>query len=291
MVQAQQDYSFTQYFEANSYFNPAATGTENISKAVALYRKQWVGFNGSPTSYGLLYETPIEKKSIGLGGYVFQDVVGATSLTTVAANYSYYLNLTDYQRISFGINAGADFLNTNYNNLRYWDENDVVFTNSQANFILPKFGIGVLYYTNQFYAGLSIPRLVNYNSEEFNSIQSTNVPVTVSNYFATVGYKLDINEDFNLNLNSLIKYTPKVMPQADVNSTVWYKDMVALGVGYKSLAFATTYAQYKYKGFILGYAFDFSLTPISQYSIGTHEIMLRYNIKNFKNTLNDKSFF
>jgi type IX secretion system PorP/SprF family membrane protein len=291
VANAQQDYSFTQYNQANAYFNPAATGTENVSKVVGLWRKQWVGFNGSPMSYGLLYETPIEKKNIGVGGYVFQDVVGATALTTVAANYSYYLNITDYQRISFGINAGADFLNTNYDDLRYWDEADAVFTNPANNFVLPKVGIGVMYYTNQFYVGISVPRLLNYNSDQFNSIQNSNVPVMVSNYFATAGAKFKLNDDFNMDVFSLLKYTPKVMPQLDINTSVWYKDMISVGAGYKSMAFATMFMQYKYKEFVLGYAFDFSLTPMSQYSKGTHELLLRYNIKSFRNTLNDKPMF
>lgn len=288
---AQQEYSFTQYSEALSYFNPAATGTDNTAKVVSLFRKQWIGFSGSPANFGLLYSTPIKKESMSLGGYVFQDMIGKTALTTAAVNYSYYINLSEHQRLAFGANMGIDFIHTNYDELRYWDTNDEVFNGPNENFTIPKIGFGLHYYTNNFYAGLSVPRMINYNSDEFNSIQNDRVPVIVSNYYGSIGYKFHLNEDFDLNASSLIKYTAHIDPQLDINALTTYKETVGLGIGYKTFGFASVYSQYIYKKFIFGYGYDFSLTPISKYSTGSHEVFIRYNIKTFKNTLPDKAFF
>ena len=288
---AQQDYSFTQYSEAKSYFNSAATGTENATKIVSLARKQWVGFNGSPTSFGLIYDMPIEQKNMGIGGYVFQDMIGKTSLTTAAVNYSYYINLSTYQRLSFGANVGADFIQTNNDELKYWDREDQVFNRPNENFTIPKIGFGLQYYTNNFHVGLSVPRAMNYNSGEFNSIQDDRVPVIVSNYFANAGYHFYLNQDFDLRASTLVKYTPNIDPQVDINALTFYKETVGLGVGYKTFGFASTYVQYLLDDWAFGYAYDFSLSAISSYSSGSHELMIRYNIKSFRNTLHDKPYF
>lgn len=286
---AQQEYSFTQYSEAISYFNPAATGTDNSAKVVSLLRKQWVGFNGSPTSFGLLYETPIVKKSMGLGGYVFQDMIGKTALTTAAVNYSYYINLSTFQRLAFGANMGVDFIHTNYDELKYWDKEDAVFNGPNENFTIPKIGFGIQYYTNHFYAGLSVPRALNYNSEEFNSIKNDRVPVIVSNYYGTLGYLFYLNDMFDIEASSLVKYTVNIDPQVDLNVLTTYKEKIGLGIGYKTFGLASVFTQYTYEDWLIGYGYDFSLTPISNYSSGSHEILIRFNIKTFKNTLPARS--
>ena len=56
-----------------------------------------------------------------------------------------------------------------------------------------------------------------------------------------------------------------------------YNKMIGLGVGYKSLGFASVFLQYTYDDVVkIGYAFDFSLNEMAKYSNGTHEIMIQY---------------
>lgn len=113
------------------------------------------------------------------------------------------------------------------------------------------------------------------------SISAESLPSMVSNYYFTFGYKSDLNDEFQMQVNTLGKYTAHVMPQGDINVMTTYNNMIGLGVGYKSLGFATTYLQYTYDDVVtIGYAFDFTLSEIAKYSNGWHEILIKYRLPN-----------
>lgn len=274
---AQQEYTYTFFGDNLSFFNPAATGTKEYAALTGSFRKQWVSFDGSPTSGGVTYEHPLENLNMGLGGMVYQDHVGVTNQTNVAALYSYQVKLNKKHRLSFGVNAGIDLINTKFDRLTYWDEEDQVFSNDYLNVLVPHVGIGAQYYVEDLYVGISIPRMISMNNEQFNSINFEEAPSLVTHYYLTAGYKFELKNDFTLRTDFLLKYTSKVWPQGDVSVTSFYKDMIGLGLAYKSLGFASTFIKYNYKDAILfGYGFDFSTNPLREYSKGSHEIMIQY---------------
>lgn len=277
---SQQEYSFTHYFETNSFFNPASTGNEHSQNIVGLFRKQWAGYKGTPTTGGVLYENELKKYNMGIGGYVFTDKIGETSMTTVTANYAYNIKLNSNFKLAFGLDVGADFISTNYGRLLFWDHNDQLLLDSKSSNIVPKIGLGTQFYNDKFYVGLSVPRVLNFNSPDFHTINNSSIPMLVSHYYLTAGYKFVLNDEFKLRANTLLKYTRNVWPQIDLNATGTYKDLIGLGLGYKSLGFLSTYVQYIYnKTVVISYAFDFSLNPMSEFARGgTHEIMIKYQI-------------
>lgn len=281
-LKAQQEHSFTHYFDMNSFFNPAAAGTDGDQNITGLFRKQWVGFEGTPMSGGVLYDKNISSYNMGVGGFVFTDFIGAMMMNSVTGNYSYTLKLNEQHKLAFGLDAGVDIYTTDYDRLVYWDD-DVMFDNQKATNVTPHIGTGVHYYTDQYYVGISVPRLVNFNNDSPLAINAEKLPQIVSNYFLTAGYKFDINDEFKMQVNLLGKYTPHVLPQGDLNVMATYIDMIGLGVGYKSLGFATTYLQYTYDDAVtIGYAFDFTLSKMADYSSGSHEIMIKYRLPSKK---------
>jgi len=274
---SQQEYSYTFFGDNNSFFNPAATGVKDYATLTGQFRKQWFKFSGSPTSGGVTYEAPLKKYNMGLGGILYQDHVGVTDQTNAAAMYSYHIRLNEEHTLSFGINAGIDVVNTKYDRLVYWDMYDEVFGSDYINFVVPHFGIGAFYSFHEFYAGVSIPRMVSINANQFNSVNFTNAPSLVSHYYATTGYKFRLDNDFSLKTALLLKYTNNVKPQLDISLLGYYKNTIGLGVAYKSLGFASAFLQYNYKdAVVFAYGFDLSLNPLYQHSKGSHEIMLQY---------------
>jgi type IX secretion system PorP/SprF family membrane protein len=276
---AQQEYSFTNYFEATPFFNPAATGTAGNQNITALFRKQWVGFTGSPMSGGIVYDNILKDYDMGIGGYVFSDKIGETTMTNIAANYSYILQIDNQFNLAFGVDAGVDVFSTNYDELVYWDQNDRMFNDVQQTMVVPRAGAGIHFFTEDYYVGLSVPRLLTYNNDSPLGINAERFPSIVSNYYLTAGYNYEINRDFDIQANILGKLTPNVIPQGDINVMGTYQKMIGLGLGYKSLGFASILAQYTYDEVItIGYAFDLTLTKIANYSNGSHEIMIKYVI-------------
>lgn len=273
----QQEYSFTNYFEVNPVFNPAATGTKGTQNVAGIFRKQWVGFDGSPITGGIVYDNILKDYNMGLGGYIFTDKVGETSMTNVAANYSYILKLDNQYNLSFGVDAGADIYSTNYDQLIYWDEQDRMFNGAKQTLAVPRAGAGVQFYNDKFYVGFSVPRLMSFNNGSALAINAENMPSIVSNYFLTAGYKFPIGEQFEMQINTLGKYTQHVIPQGDINVLGTYNKLIGFGLGYRSLGFATAMVQYTYDEVVtIGYSFDMSLTKIANYSNGSHEIMVKY---------------
>jgi len=278
---AQQEYSFTHFADVRSVFNPASTGTEGFQKITGIFRKQWVGLAGSPMTGGLNYEHPLEKFNMGLGGYVFSDKIGETSLTNVVVNYRYSLKLGTDHKLAFGLSLGADFINTNNDRLVYWDESDPMFNGGNYSVVTPRAGLGITYYGEKYFLGISVPRLLTFNDKHNVSIDREDMPSLVSHYYLSGGYNFELNNEFDLRTIMLGKYTPNVIPQGDINVTAVYRKLVGLGLGYKSLGFASINALYNYKElFSIGYAFDFTLTRVANYSQGSHEIMLRYAFPN-----------
>lgn len=274
---SQQEYTYTFFGDNVAFYNPAAVGENDYTALTGTFRKQWVGFDGSPTSGGITFDMPLKKVNMGVGGMVYQDHVGVTNQTKVAAIYSYHVKLNEKHTLAFGINAGFDIVNTKFENLVYWDQDDEVYDNNYVNVFVPHFGFGAHYYTEKLHIGISIPRMISMNSDQFNSINFENAPSMVTHYYLSAGYKFDLKNDFSLKPSILLKYTNNVTPQGDISLICFYKEMIGLGAAYKSLGFASSFVQYNYKdAVVIGYAFDFSLNPLQQYSKGSHEIMIQY---------------
>ena len=58
--------AFTQYYLTPFLMHPAASGQNDYSQVVAIYRNNWTTFPGSPQTFAFGYEGPIGNR-IGLG--------------------------------------------------------------------------------------------------------------------------------------------------------------------------------------------------------------------------------
>ena len=274
---AQQEYSYTFFGENRNFFNPAAAGTAEYGSVTGLFRKQWVGVDGSPTSGGLTFDMPFKNANMGIGGMVYQDKIGVTNNTQISAMYAYHLTITRGHFISFGVNAGMDLVNSKGSNLTYWDANDQILMNDYVNVIVPHVGFGVQYFFDNFYVGLSIPRLISVNSDQFTSINMNTAPSLMSHYYLSSAYNFEFRNDLEFKPSILLKYVNNAPLQADISLSFLAKKSIGFGVAYKSLGFLSTFMSYTIKDmFVIGYGFDFSMNPLQGYSKGTHEAMLQW---------------
>lgn len=68
-VKAQQELMVSQYMFNGLFINPAYTGTHSFAEATALYRTQWTGFEGAPTTQTFGIDGPISNELMGIGLY------------------------------------------------------------------------------------------------------------------------------------------------------------------------------------------------------------------------------
>ena len=99
---AQQDAQYTQYMYNTQVVNPAYAGSRGVFSIAALYRAQWTGLDGAPTTQTLTMNTPVSR-SVGLGFSLVNDEIGnGTSQNTyIDVDFSYTLSLRENRNLSF----------------------------------------------------------------------------------------------------------------------------------------------------------------------------------------------
>ena len=274
---SQQEYTYTFFGDNRNFINPAAAGTNQYGSVTGMFRKQWAGVEGTPISGGVTFDMPFKKQNMGIGALIYQDNIGVTNQTNIAAMYAYHLKLSRDHFLSFGLSAGMDLVNTDYSQLTYWDAGDQTLENDYVNVIVPHVGFGVQYFWEDLYVGVSLPRLLAINGDQFNAINMNTAPSLLTHYYFNAGYNWEIKRDLSLKPSVMLKFVKNSPLRVDVSIPLWFKEMIGFGVTYKSLGFLSTFLQYNLKDIIVfGYGFDFSMNPLQGYSKGTHEAMIQW---------------
>lgn len=273
---AQQEYQFTQYMSNLSYLNPAYAGSNETGSITGLFRNQWVKFDGAPKSGLITYETPFSKYNMGIGGTISYDKIGASKQLSLSINYAYHLQF-ESSKLAFGINAGFNHYSANFSELTVWDESDMVFSSDINGKLIPQFGFGTYYYGEKFFAGFSIPRIVDVNTANAVSMELKDSPAFNRHYYLMAGYNFKLSEQILLKTSILNKYVAGAPFQAEISALGEYQDTYSFGVSYRTGDCISPIVQYKIKDAMkIGYSYDITISKIRGYSAGTHEVLLSY---------------
>ncbi|MFN8165339.1 MAG: type IX secretion system membrane protein PorP/SprF [Bacteroidia bacterium] len=279
----QQDILVSQYMFNHLLLNPAYAGSKDYMMATLLYRKQWVNFEGAPTTQIASLHGPLGLTNFGWGAMISHDKIGVTDRTDAYVNAAYHLPVSSKMKLGLGLRAGGGYYSYKNSDLIYWDANDPAFAGDHTSKFLPNIGAGAYLYTDKFYAGLSVPTIISYDPTTALSINMSGsvVPHQVRHYFATVGYAYEINPDVVLKPSVLVKYVPNAPLEADFNVNVLLAQLVWIGGSYRTGdSFVGILELQLTKRLRLGYSYDFTFTDIKDYSSGSHEIMLGYDFGN-----------
>lgn len=171
------------YFMNNKViYNPASEGMGTTDVNAALVsRYQWTDFERAPRTNMFWMDYKISKYRAALGANALQEVAEPNSMTDAMLNLSYYINLSKYTKLSFGIRGGA--FNAVFNTSRIdkvWDPLDPLFVG--ANFTLPKFGTGIQLQSRSMYISAASPDLVIYDNNNALREEDKNVFQRSRNY-------------------------------------------------------------------------------------------------------------
>lgn len=273
---SQQDPMLSQYMFNGLYLNPAYAGSQSYWTSTLSNRYQWVGFEGAPRTFIAAVDGPIAAKNMGLGLLFFNDQIGVSTQNSFLANYSYKLKINETDKLSFGVSAGASQYSARLTDLTVWDENDPVFDNDLVSRIIPRFGFG-MYYTSEdkWYAGFSIPTLFAYQKDKEFNMDLNQATFLNRHYLLTGGYVFPINDNLKLKPSVLLKYLPNAPMQMDLNAGLLIKDMLWLGGSYRTGDAAVFMIEYQTNAFFrIGYSYDLTFSELRNYSAGSHELMI-----------------
>ena len=270
VANAQQQAMFSQYMYNGLAINPAYAGSQETASMTALMRQQWVGMEGAPSTQTFSAHMPIEKKRIGVGLMLLHDKIAVTDQTGVYGSYAYKIPMKKGQ-LALGIQAGFTHYNSTFSEVSLTDQ---TFATADISEFHPNFGFGAYYSTEKFYAGFSIPQLVQFKLDRENPDVNG---LILRHYFVHTGYVFDLNQDFKLKPNVLIKMVNGASVELDLNANLYYKNLVGLGISWRTMDAFVVFFQVQITDRLqLGYAYDIATTAVRKVSYGSHEIFLNY---------------
>jgi len=278
-LSAQQEMLVSQYMFNGLFINPAYAGSHTFAEATGLYRTQWTGFDGAPTTQTFGVEGPIASDMMGLGLTFINDKIGDTRQTEVFANWSYHLFMDPEgkMKLSFGIRAGFADYSSKLSDTYVFDEGDPVFMEDVGNAFVPKFGAGLYLYTSKWYAGVSVPTIFAGDEKVRFNINDVGDRYFEPHSYLTAGYVFDLNPNLRLKPSFLVRYLAGAPVQADLNCNLLIKNTFWIGASYRTGDAVIGLLEYNIgDDFRVGYAYDFTTTDIGNHSNGSHEFMLSY---------------
>ncbi|MCB0765957.1 MAG: type IX secretion system membrane protein PorP/SprF [Flavobacteriales bacterium] len=263
----------TQYQFNDYVFNPAVAGSRPFFELRSGHRYQWVGIQDAPRTFTFSGTTPIGEK-MGVGGYLFTDIVGPTRRTGFQFSYAYHLRLTEDVKLSLSVSAGLLQFLIDGSKIQFHDPNDPVMDDQLRGDLLPDAKFGFYLYGERFWFGATAPQLLQ-NKVYFLDETKETLSRMEDHYYAMGGYRLPVGEDWRIEPSVLVKYTSPVPAKVDINAIVRYKDTFWLGAGYRTNdAYTAMVGYWLKKTFQFGYSYDIITSNLRNYSTGTHEVML-----------------
>jgi type IX secretion system PorP/SprF family membrane protein len=274
---AQQDPMYTMYLFDKVIINPAFTGSSNWAVGTIKYRNQFLGIEGHPVTQTFNFHTPIQSKHIGVGIKIVNDKAAIMSTLNASVLLSYHLNFAG-GKLSAGIDGGIYNRKVEYQKLVVSARGDNALASANQSSIVPDLSWGLYYQKKQCYAGISQYHLIKskFNDKTNASSQSK----LYSHFNFLFGNVFSLSKSWAWEPSMLLKIQPASPIQLDVNAMVYYNDRIGAGIQYRTGdAIAAILRINILENLRLTYSYDYTLSKLSPFSKGAHEIILSYGIK------------
>ncbi len=285
---------YSQYMYNMLGVNPAYAGNRETTSFNFFQRNQWIGLKGAPKTTSISIDKAAKEGKVGLGFQAYDDRLGVESATGFNAILSSRVKVSEKGILSGGISFGLMNYRINLNDVmnRYTPTDPSFISSAKPSQWNPSVGMGVYYNTDKFYLGLSTPSILRSRLAKYENFVSGVQKMDDFHLFATAGYVYEINEEVKLKPSTMIKMVSGAPIEADLNLNVWLKDMLGIGGSYRTGdAFVGMVEIQATDNLRFGYAYDMPFSPLKYFAKGSHELMIRYEIGNFKTKIKSTRYF
>lgn len=291
---AMQSYSqnnpqYTQYMYNTMSINPGYTGSLGTLDIVGIYRDQWVGIDGAPVSQNLGIHSPLRNEKLGLGLNLQNDKIGPANEFYADANFSYTLQMNSTVKLGLGLKAGAKLFNVDFSKGSFQDPSNDPLNENIKNKLITTLGAGAFLYSDNWYLGLSVPDFITnkYYENKEQSIAREEIQ-----YYFIGGYVFNLSPELKFKPTVLAKYLQGFPLVVDVSANLLIMDRFSVGASYRYEDSVSGLAGVSFlQGFFVGYSYDYTLTDLSNYNSGTHEIILRFTLPQKNKRINSPRYF
>lgn len=286
---AQQDSQYTQYMYNTMSINPAYAGQRKVLSIFGLHRSQWVGMEGAPSNTVVAAHSPINDTNLGVGLSFENDRIGPSDENKFTANVSYAIDVSDYYKVSFGLNGSIKNLKIDFTKLDIYDPNDILYQNNVSDFS-PDFGAGIYLYSDYTYFSISVPSILetkHYKEGDFFSTAKEKMHL-----YLMGGYVFEINPLLQFKPSLLVKATQGIDPQVDLSANFLINEKFTGGISYRFGSALSAMAGFQItEGLFIGYAYDRETSKIANYNSGSHEFFLRFEVFEYFDRIVSPRFF
>ena len=283
---AQQDPQFSLYMYNPVYYNPAAAGSEGVSRIQITQRMQYLGYqtsgsgdeNAAQSTQMVSFNMPLASIKSGIGFYALNDKYGPSVNQAVQVSYAYRLALKN-GTLAIGVQAGMFNRGYDFNQFRPNDPGDPLLPSGRINQFKPDIGAGVYYNTTDYWLGVSMTHL---NKAKYSYIADRFTDPSDSKAYLTAGYRLGMGYNIDLQPSVLVQYsTASGLPGSTValNLLGTYDNRIWAGLGYRlkdALMLTAGINLMRNNALRVGYALDIVTSGTQIKSPTSHEILLSY---------------
>lgn len=275
---AQQDPQYSMYMFNGLAINPAYAGSAEGLNANILYRSQWTGIPGAPKTIVANAHRSFMDEAVGAGISFSNDQIGVMDRNTISLAGAYHLRFK-HSKLAFGLQLNYAQYKIGLADVQHSQDNtfDPTFgaNLSESTF---NFGAGVFYYADQFFAGISVPGILN-NDISSAEITGGQKALEIPHFMYQAGYIWAADPMIDIKPSVLVKHTQGAPIQVDVNLNAYYRKFIGLGMGYRSNNALVAMLECHVHPYVkIGYAYDRELTDLGVFAKHTHEILLRFMI-------------
>ncbi|NVK64697.1 MAG: type IX secretion system membrane protein PorP/SprF [Flavobacteriales bacterium] len=307
---AQQVPQYSQFLQNQYMVNPASTGVYDFMNVSLGGRLQWVGLENAPKTTYLYVSAPAAKwrnpsmnRTYGtirrgnkrvrhprarygslvhaFGGSFVADQYGPFRQLKMMGTYALHLPLNRDFNLSFGTSLGLSnrsFIPENaqvlsvLTNTGVFDQTyDAYAANQGAQNTMELEG-GLYFHGKGGFFGVSATQLtkdyVQFGNRDFNFDPSMHL-------FVTGGMEFQVKRDLTITPAFLVKYVRPAPVSFEIMSQFEFQERYWAAVSYRHKdAIVANLGMYVSNQFKLGYSFDLPITPIRNYSAGSHELVL-----------------
>lgn len=274
---AQQTVQYAQYTLNNYGLNPAAAGTSKKYEILFGRRSQWLGFDYAPITNFAYISKSLGKLNHrnywhGLGLYVEQDKAGQFTSKHIYSTYAFHLVIARNYKLAFGVSAGYK---------RYASGSSFYSTNDPALLlyppvlsVYPDISAGMKLYSKKLFLDVAVKQLYKNKIQEGSKMIGTpsllrpHVYVTFGKRFNSRSYEYSFEPSVHL------KSTFTAPPSVTAGCMMYINKRVGLGLFGRFPDCIYGVIQLRvFKNCIIGFAYDYTLSPFKTASANSMEIM------------------
>ncbi len=289
---AQQAPQYTQFFFQQLAFNPAYVGSSNDIVIDAGLRGQWIGLPEQPFSQNIGIHLPVPLLSSGIGLQVSNDMLGPNRHTSAYLAYAWKWKINRSTALSIGIQGGiiqqawkGGELITPFGEYDGTiNHNDAILPTSTVGSLVPDGAAGIYFNTSHLEIGLAAQHLLEPKASF--QIEDQQLDYQYKRHFLAYGaYDFSIGNTIILQPSLLIK-SDLVNLQAELHALATINENILAGVGFRgwqpnSFDAVTFLAGIHLTNYLrLSYSYDWNISSLQKTNTGSHELVIRYTIKN-----------